>query len=311
MESGNGLWFLRLRRRAGADANVMDPEGNSPAHFAARHGNVELLEELIYHDRPADMDHPNLRGFTPREIALEAVHVQREADARAAAAAFDVARAEREAEWHRRLCDHAEDTESWWGDDWEGGDPFTSRGSGINDDDYAAFVNREMARRQQARQAPSASSRSSTERLRASKAAKAAERSRKILEEEIAKEKALRQATVQVKSNLELHSDYEHRWQEFLLQEKASGSVRFSAVPWILPDGDSSSSHTSVEDVVLAPVLGEEGAVRKKRLRLELLRWHPDKFMARFGVSLCEGDRARILQEVTAVSSALTNIAGR
>jgi hypothetical protein len=39
----------------------MDPEGNSPAHFAARHGNVELLEELIYHDRPADMDHPNLR----------------------------------------------------------------------------------------------------------------------------------------------------------------------------------------------------------------------------------------------------------
>lgn len=113
----------------------------------------------------------------------------------------------------------------------------------------------------------------------------------------------------QVKTDAELHSDYERRWQTFLLADKPAGSVRYAAVPWVLPTGET--SHTSVADVVLAPVGSGGDGDKKKRLRLELLRWHPDKFESRFGASLHEADRARILEAVTAVSAALTSISGR
>lgn len=36
----------------------------------------------------------------------------------------------------------------------------------------------------------------------------------------------------------------------------------------------------------------------RRRLRTELLRWHPDKFQARCGAALLEADRERIMQRV-------------
>ena len=44
---------------------------------------------------------------------------------------------------------------------------------------------------------------------------------------------------------------------------------------------------------------------RRKRLRLELMRWHPDKFEARFGRRLKAADRSRVLDRVKSVSQAL------
>ena len=48
---------------------------------------------------------------------------------------------------------------------------------------------------------------------------------------------------------------------------------------------------------------------RRKRLRLELMRWHPDKFEARFGRRLKAGDRSRILDRVKGMSQALNALA--
>ena len=48
---------------------------------------------------------------------------------------------------------------------------------------------------------------------------------------------------------------------------------------------------------------------RRKRLRLELMRWHPDKFEARFGRRLRAADRSRILDRVKSVSQALNALA--
>lgn len=48
---------------------------------------------------------------------------------------------------------------------------------------------------------------------------------------------------------------------------------------------------------------------RRKRLRLELMRWHPDKFEARFGRRLRAADRPRILDRVKSVSQALNALA--
>jgi hypothetical protein len=44
---------------------------------------------------------------------------------------------------------------------------------------------------------------------------------------------------------------------------------------------------------------------RKRRLRTELLRWHPDKFQGRYGAALLEADRQRIMHRVQAICEAL------
>ena len=44
---------------------------------------------------------------------------------------------------------------------------------------------------------------------------------------------------------------------------------------------------------------------KKKRLRAELLRWHPDKFQALFGRSLRPDDADQILAKVKEISQAI------
>ena len=43
----------------------------------------------------------------------------------------------------------------------------------------------------------------------------------------------------------------------------------------------------------------------RRRLRTEQLRWHPDKFQARFGAALLEADRERVMQRVQAICEVL------
>lgn len=49
---------------------------------------------------------------------------------------------------------------------------------------------------------------------------------------------------------------------------------------------------------------------RKKRLRAELLRWHPDKFQALFGRNLRPDDAEQILAKVKEISQAI-NVAAK
>ena len=44
---------------------------------------------------------------------------------------------------------------------------------------------------------------------------------------------------------------------------------------------------------------------RKKRLRSELLRWHPDKFQALFGSNLKPDDAEQIMSKVKEISQAI------
>lgn len=55
-------------------------------------------------------------------------------------------------------------------------------------------------------------------------------------------------------------------------------------------------------DVLLAGVPpGEQRAV----LRQEMMRWHPDKFIGKFGARLGEGERAEVLERVNAMQQAV------
>ncbi len=79
-----------------------------------------------------------------------------------------------------------------------------------------------------------------------------------------------------------------------------SGPVLYADVPW-LPE-----SEDGARTLVL---FGVESAVeRKKRLRLELMRWHPDKFVARFGGRVIEKDKKRVEEGVNRVSQMLNSL---
>ena len=50
---------------------------------------------------------------------------------------------------------------------------------------------------------------------------------------------------------------------------------------------------------------------RRKRLRVELMRWHPDKFEARFGRRLAARDKERVLDRVKGMSQALNALGAK
>ena len=53
-------------------------------------------------------------------------------------------------------------------------------------------------------------------------------------------------------------------------------------------------------------VVHSQGQVEwRRRLRTEQLRWHPDKFHARFGAALLDADREHIMQRVQAICEVL------
>lgn len=151
----------------------------------------------------------------------------------------------------------------------------------------------------------------------------------RILQEERAKDAAWRQATIkQAPSVAQLRQAYDAQWQA--LQERmgapaaaaagsvgpaagalqlaaaGSGSITYAAVPWLVPD---LSDRDQFEAVVLHGVEGPADV--KRRLRAELLRWHPDKFVARFGARLAAGDRDRVLAGVQHTSQMLTSMVAK
>lgn len=57
------------------------------------------------------------------------------------------------------------------------------------------------------------------------------------------------------------------------------------------------------------PTTGAEGRdEQRRRLRTELVRWHPDKFQGRFGRRLAPGEAEAVLARVNALSQALNAI---
>ncbi|KAG2455077.1 hypothetical protein HYH02_000899 [Chlamydomonas schloesseri] len=252
-----------------------------------------------------------------------------------------------EAAWRRRLREECSDGEGGGGgdDDWGGGDPFG--GPQVEDDD--AWANRLWKEMQQRRRAAAAASAASfTANLREEaqrKAEAAAERSRHILQEEQAKDAEWRRRTVlaieagPTEPPLDLvaaRAAYDMRWEQLDAASVSSSSsaprapLRYWDIPWPLENphnstgagGDGGSSkrpppaHTpppprvdALRDFFLVGAAGP--ADIKKRLRAELLRWHPDKFGARFGARLEAAGHAHrtcALTRVTELAKVLTQV---
>ncbi|BDA45761.1 probable ankyrin-1 [Coccomyxa sp. Obi] len=100
---------------------------------------------------------------------------------------------------------------------------------------------------------------------------------------------------------------YESRWLHFVGKakgKKALGKLLYTDVPWPAEEG------TSAEELVAILLSGtKESEEKKRRLRAELLRWHPDKFTGHFAQYLADKDKKRILARVQEISQMLTTAA--
>ena len=90
---------------------------------------------------------------------------------------------------------------------------------------------------------------------------------------------------------------YEAKWQVFATSQ---GPIRYSGMPWLVEEKEDARG------IILYGTSGE--AEKRKRLRLELMRWHPDKFEARFGGRVVAEDRERVLQRVKETSQMLNSL---
>ena len=97
--------------------------------------------------------------------------------------------------------------------------------------------------------------------------------------------------TLPMIASTEAEKRYAHFEREFaLFEDGANASYGLADVPWLpasLPVSGVRCSDT-VEQ-------------RKQRLKLALLRWHPDKFEAAHGSKLIEADRAAVMERVNAM----------
>ncbi|EIE22661.1 hypothetical protein COCSUDRAFT_42315 [Coccomyxa subellipsoidea C-169] len=93
--------------------------------------------------------------------------------------------------------------------------------------------------------------------------------------------------------NGETRQMYESRWQHFVSRTKGKktvGKLGYKDVPWPAEEGCSAED---LQAILLSGTKAPEE--KKKRLKAELLRWHPDKFTGHFAHYFAESDRQRIL----------------
>ena len=99
-------------------------------------------------------------------------------------------------------------------------------------------------------------------------------------------------------------ADYEARWAT-LDASPASQPLQYASIPW-LPGGARDEDGTYLRDMLLHGVQGPVDV--KKRLRAEIMRWHPDKFVARFGPRLQATDRECVISRAKEMSQLVTHV---
>jgi len=87
----------------------------------------------------------------------------------------------------------------------------------------------------------------------------------------------------------------------------AAATITYAHIPFINDANGAAAPPDALRALVLFGVKGGPAGVRS-RLRSEVLRWHPDKFEARWGSRLAAGDRDRILARVKEVAQQLTEM---
>ncbi|KAG2747091.1 hypothetical protein P692DRAFT_201683254, partial [Suillus brevipes Sb2] len=146
---------------------------------------------------------------------------------------------------------------------------------------------------------------------------RAREQAEQRLREEAQRQERLRQEEELRRNNAQadiiaFFQLYDAKWQELKLSNTLT-SVMLCEMPWpIFQQGCSSPddiSHRSMEEFIFHPLHpGMELKSRKDRLKIEILRFHPDKFNSNIARKLRECDRERAVEIAGALARMLTHM---
>ena len=91
---------------------------------------------------------------------------------------------------------------------------------------------------------------------------------------------------------------YEAKWHAFATN---AANIRLQDVPWLVD--------VKTDNVRAMVMFGTQGSSEERqRLKLELMRWHPDKFQGKFGHRMQGADKEKILDGVKQISQALNEL---
>eukprot|EP00897_Mesotaenium_endlicherianum_P001395 jgi/Mesen1/1283/ME000013S00768 len=291
------LVYLLVR---GAKVTVADRKGDLPIHVAARSGhaeNVKLLREA-----GSSMHTRNAAGQTAAGIIqtrLEALHRRLETGARPEPERPD---------WAEHLADNISDDEGvgfgWrstqFATNSQDSDPYEN-------DDWRDVIAEEMRRRAAERRAtaPSeAAAKAAPKVYGPQNEEERSERQKKaqqVLEEEQARDKAWREGVLQGKI-MHQQKRYEDRWAAFALS--CNMGILYEDVPFPVEVG----KEADLERVILQGIPQPQ---HRKRVRAEVLRWHPDKFYQKWGQRLADKGKDRLLARVKEISQAIHDVYAR
>lgn len=251
----------------GADPSVKDLKGNTPLHIAARLGFTQIISVL--RNAGGSMEAPNYEGVTP----LVSVQARIERLRQKKEETFKTKKYVEPVDWSTRLEEELSDGEgSWWGNSWcdperknhdWGGD---WSGSFWKDEEPEFW---EVDRKRKPKDPLEGGLFKELNNKRKREIEEKNREARRILEDEIAKDKAWREKVL-LRKSVDRNKLYEDAWRKFL--GSCNLCLSYSDVPFPVEKG---------KDAELSKVIFQNAppSEHKKILRKEVLRWHPGMYL--------------------------------
>lgn len=101
-------------------------------------------------------------------------------------------------------------------------------------------------------------------------------------------------------------SSYRRAWGVVAAMADRGESIEHDDLPWPTREGDAASAEDA-RRAILGDDAGDKNRARAV-LRLEMLRWHPDKFDAKMGGFIVEADRERVRARVNVVARIIAQL---
>ena len=297
--------ITRLLLKNGADVEVTDSDGNTPIHFALKYALQtvrfsafnDLIVPLLKVCSRHVLDMENNEEKTPRESLtdLKGAYAQRRKEVEV----------ERKQQWRKQ---HEEKSTKMENLEWERKLQFEASQEDYNSsnvysqDDclentqetYDEWVDRIMRERRQ-KTASSRQTKTETNRRQQQQEQKTRERTRQLEKEHEAyiTRMSIQRQKLKLSSSL---TDYEKRCEE-IFHSNSTTSLKFSDLPW-----PSDGNTKQMIDLVVKWSELKTDEEKKKFLKEQQVRWHPDKFLQRCGKRLHIDDREQIIEQVKELS---------
>ena len=334
------LKTVQLLLRKGANASLQDLKGETPAHLAARMLHLDVLSALLRSKTIGSLQEPNDKGETVEQLTAKAMEQQEIQAKLAAEAKFAEKRyggrggssfsfldeEESEFDWEERLrrelspvgeeAYYSYNNSTWHADQFETAEEYAKRiwmemdERKLRKEKESAFA---YSQQRQKQQQAAEKDREGVEQDEGKRKRKRQEKQEK--EEERQRDVDWREAKAAGSATLK-RASYEARWEFFCTKNKGKIAT-FADIPWILTPSTqkinnlaTTSSTNSLLAELESVLLSTADSTQEQRqiLRRELIRWHPDKFIGKFGALLDPGQRDMILNAVNDLSQQLTQL---